>query len=131
MTSPNKMEVKRVDVPDEVRPFVDKGKLEVLNFERGTVSRATFEPGWRWSQHVKPLAKTESCEVSHLGACLSGRMRVVMNDGAEFDLKPGDYFAIPAGHDAYVVGDEPCVLLDFAGAENYAKEASGGKRKAA
>lgn len=80
-----------------------------------------FEPGWRWSDDVKPIAKTDLCEISHLGYCLSGQMTVRMGDGTEAEIHAGDVFAIPPGHDAEVVGDEPCVMLDFGEATEYAK----------
>jgi quercetin dioxygenase-like cupin family protein len=115
------LEVKRFDAPDETRPFVDKGQAEVVNVGGQTVGHAVFEPGWRWSEHVKPIAGTESCQVSHLGYCISGRMHVVMDDGTEGEVKPGDVWAIPPGHDAWTVGDEPCVVMDFGEFGDYAK----------
>ena len=83
----------------------------------------TFEPGWRWSESVGPIAGTKSCEVHHNGYCVQGRMRVRMDDGAEQEVGPGDVFVLPPGHDAWVVGEEPCVVYDFAGqmATDYAK----------
>jgi quercetin dioxygenase-like cupin family protein len=103
------LEVKNFESPDETRPFEGKGKADVLQIGGQTVGRAVFEPGWRWSENVKPIAGTESCQVSHLGYVISGRMRVFMDDGAEGEVGPGDVMAIPPGHDAEVVGDEPCV----------------------
>jgi quercetin dioxygenase-like cupin family protein len=85
-----------------------------------TVGRGVLEPGWRWSEHVQPLAGTDSCEASHTGYVLSGRMRVAMADGVEGEAGPGFAFVIPPGHDAWVVGDEPCVFLDFTGMDEYA-----------
>ncbi len=105
---------------DDVRTF-DKGRMEVLTLGDATVGRATFQPHWKWSECVKPIAGTESCEVAHLGYVVSGRMHVVMNDGIEGDAGPGDLFEIAPGHDAWIVGDEPCVILDFQGASNYAR----------
>jgi quercetin dioxygenase-like cupin family protein len=81
----------------------------------------TFEPGWRWSEHVKPIAKTDSCQATHLMYCISGRMHVRMDDGTEQEIGPGDLAAIPSGHDAWIVGDEPCVAVDWGGSANYAK----------
>ena len=78
-----------------------------------TVGRATFEPGWRWSEHIKPAAGTELCEVTHTGYVVSGRQVVRTADGTEIELQPGDAFVIAPGHDAWVVGDEPCVTVDF------------------
>ena len=111
------------DQPDETRPFVDKGRVEIVKLPGGTVGRGTFEPGWRWSEHVKPIAGTESCQATHMGYCVSGRMAVRMNDGTEKEIAAGDVMLIPPGHDAWVVGDEPCVQIDFTGMETYAKKA--------
>src|SRR3954463_12720539 len=98
------MEVKRFDSPDETRPFEGKGQAEVINVGGHVVGRATFEPGWRWSVNVKPIAGTDSCQVSHLGYIVSGRMRIWMDDGSEGEVGPGDVFALPPGHDAETVG---------------------------
>ena len=114
-------EVKNFDSPDETRPFEGKGKADVVELAGKTIGRAVFEPGWRWSENVKPIAGTDSCEVSHLGYCISGRMKIFMDDGAEVEAGPGDVFAIPPGHDAETVGDEPCVALDFGEFGDYAK----------
>ena len=114
-------EVKSFGAPDAVRRFEGRGKADVLNIAGRVIGRGTFEPGWRWSENVKPIAQTESCQVSHLGYCLSGRMKVIMDDGSEGECGPGDVVAIPPGHDAEVVGDEPCVLLDFGEFGDYAK----------
>jgi quercetin dioxygenase-like cupin family protein len=115
------LEAKSLDSPDETRPFVDKGKTDVVKLGGVTVGRGVFEPGWRWSEHVKPIAGTDSCEAPHTGYVVSGRMRVVMDDGAEAEVGPGDAFVIAPGHDAWTVGDEACVLVDFSGMEHYAK----------
>jgi hypothetical protein len=115
------VELKSFDSPDEVREFEGNGKADVLNIGGRTVGRGTFEPGWRWSENVKPIAGTESCEVSHLGYCVSGRMKVIMDDGSESEIGPGEVMAIPPGHDAEVVGDEPCVFVDFGEFGDYAK----------
>jgi Cupin domain len=114
-------EVRNFDSPDEVRPFEGKGQADVLNIGGKVVGRGVFEPGWKWSENVKPIAGTESCEVSHLGYCVSGQMKIYMNDGTELNLGPGDVFAIPPGHDAEVTGNEPCVSLDFGEFGDYAK----------
>ncbi|MGB2709922.1 MAG: cupin domain-containing protein [Conexibacter sp.] len=113
--------VKRFDRPDETREFVAHGRVGVVELAGHTVGRGEFEPGWRWSRDVRPIAGTESCQASHLGYCMSGRMRVRMEDGAEQEIAAGDAFAIPPGHDAEVLGDEPCVLLDFGEIADYAK----------
>ncbi len=118
MTQP---EAKNHASADETRKFIDKGQVEIVNIAGGTVGRGTFEPGWRWSEHVKPIAKTDSCQATHMGHVLSGRMKVVMDDGTELEVVQGDSFLMPSGHDAWTVGDEACVLIDFAGMENYAK----------
>jgi uncharacterized cupin superfamily protein len=118
------LEKKSFGSPDEVRPLADKGRIEILKVGDGVVGRATFEPGWRWSEHVKPLAGTDSCQAAHLGYVISGRQRVVMADGTELEVGPGDVFAIPPGHDGWVVGDEPCVVLDFAGMADYGKQSA-------
>ena len=111
-----------LDTPEETRAFEgDMGKLELVNIDTGPVGRATFQPGWRWSEHVKPIAKTESCEAPHMGYYVSGRMKVVMDDGQEAEFGPGDFAVIPPGHDAWVVGEEPCVVVDWQGFADYAK----------
>jgi quercetin dioxygenase-like cupin family protein len=112
---------KSLDQPDETRPFADRGKVDVVVLGDVTVGRGELEPGWRWSEHVRPLAETESCQAGHTGYVLSGRMKVVMEDGTEGEAGPGYAFVIPPGHDAWVVGDEPCVFLDFSGMEQYAR----------
>ena len=116
------VEVKSFDSPDEVRPFEGNGEAKVLQIGGHTVGRGTFEPGWKWSENVKPIAGTDSCEVSHLGYVLSGRMKLFMDDGSESEVGPGDVFAIPPGHDAEVVGDEPCIWVDFGDVSRYAKQ---------
>ncbi len=113
---------KSLDAPDETRPFEGgKGQLEVVLTDAGSVGRATFLPGWRWSEHIKPIAKTESCEAAHTGYFISGRMKVVMNDGEEMEYGPGDFAVMAPGHDAWVVGDDPCVVIDWQGYGDYAK----------
>ncbi len=106
--------------PDEVRTF-QKGKIEIVTIGGVTFGKATFEPGWRWSTCVKPIAKTESCQAAHLGYHLSGRMHLVMDNGTEREIGPGEVASIPPGHDAWVVGTEPVVVIDITGAANYAK----------
>jgi hypothetical protein len=115
------MEVKSFDAPDETRPFEGRGKADVVQVAGRSVARGVFEPGWRWSENVRPIAGTDSCEVSHLGYCISGRMRVRMDGGDEREMGPGDVVAIEPGHLAEVVGDEPCVFLDFGEIAEYAK----------
>jgi hypothetical protein len=115
------IEVKNFDSPDETRPFEGKGKANIVNIGGKVVGKAVFEPGWRWSENVKPIAQTDSCQVAHLGYVISGRMKVYMDDGSEAEVGPGDVMAIPPGHDAEVIGDEPCVSLDFGEFGDYAK----------
>jgi len=107
------IEVKNFDAPDEARPFEGHGELRVVTVAGKEIGLATFEPGWRWSVHVKPIAGTDSCEFPHFLYVISGRMRVVMDGGAEVELRPGDVASIPPGHDAEVVGAEPCVTVDL------------------
>ena len=115
------LEIKSFDSPDETRPFADKGSAAAVSLAGGTALKGTFEPGWRWSEHVKPIAKTDSCQAQHLLYCISGRMHVRMDDGTEQEIGPGDLVAIAPGHDAWTVGDEACVSVDWGGASNYSK----------
>ena len=108
------------DSPEETRSF-DKGKAELIKLGDATVGRFTFEPGWRWSECVKPLVGTESCQSDHLGYADSGKMHVVSDDGSEVDITSGQAYLIPAGHDAWVIGDQPFVGFEFKSAEQYAK----------
>ena len=114
------MEAKSFGVPDEVRKF-DKGRVELVNIGGATIGRAIFEPGWRWSTSVKPLVNTRSCEASHFQYHVSGTIKVLMDDGTEKEFKAGDVSLLPSGHDAWVVGNEPVVVVDFQGMVNYAK----------
>ncbi|MFI7418487.1 cupin domain-containing protein [Nonomuraea sp. NPDC049684] len=119
------IEVKSIDKPDERRDF-PKGHLEICELSGLTFGVATFEPGWRWSESVRPIAGTSSCQVHHNGFVVSGRMRLRMDDGTEAEAGPGEVFVCPPGHDAWVVGDEQVVLYDFAGgAAGYAKARNG------
>ena len=113
--------VKRFEAPDEVRPFQGHGQVDVVTIAGRSVGKGTFEPGWRWSQDVKPIAGTDLCQVFHLGYCLAGAMRIHMDDGTEQDIRAGDVMVIPPGHDAEVIGEESCVLLDFGEITEYAK----------
>jgi mannose-6-phosphate isomerase-like protein (cupin superfamily) len=115
-----KAEVKSFNKPDEVRTF-PKGKLELITIGGSIIGRATFEPGWKWSTSVQPLAKTKSCEAPHFQYHISGTIMVVMDDGAQFECKPGDVSLLPMGHDAWVVGNEPVIVVDFQGMTEYAK----------
>jgi quercetin dioxygenase-like cupin family protein len=111
---------KTFQAPDEVREF-PSGRAEILNAGGGQVGRLIFEPGWRWSEHVKPIAGTVSCEAPHFQYHVSGRLAIRMDDGTEFVAGPGDVTFLPKGHDAWVVGDEPVVVVDWYGASNYAR----------
>jgi hypothetical protein len=114
-------DVKNFQSPEETRPFAARGGSEVVHLDGRAVSRGTFEPGWRWSVDVKPLAGTESCQVRHLGYVVAGRMRVTMDDGSVGEVGPGDVVSIAPGHDAEVVGDESCVIVDFGDVGDYAR----------
>jgi quercetin dioxygenase-like cupin family protein len=105
---------------DETRTF-ERGRLDLLKIGNSEIGRLTLEPGWRWSDHVKPLAGTEWCEAPHFQYHVAGTLRVRMADGSEFDAGPGDVTALPSGHDAWVVGDEPVVIVDWWGASTYAR----------
>lgn len=115
------MEVRNFDSPDETRQFHAHGHAEVLNVEGKTVLRSVFEPGWVWSEDVGPIAGTDSCQVRHFGYCISGQMKVTMDDGTEMMLRPGDLGVIEPGHNAEVVGDEACVFVDWGDVSNYAQ----------
>jgi len=109
---------------DEVHS-VPHGRLEIAHLPGQTLARAVHEPGWRWSQDMKAMAGTESCQILHTACVISGRMHVRMDDGTETDLAPGDAHFIGAGHDAWVVGDEPLIVLDIIGADTLAEVTAG------
>ena len=113
---------KQLGAPDEVREFPN-GVADIYDIGGDEVGRLVFQPGWRWSNDVKPIAKTESCEAPHFQYHVSGRLAIRMDDGTEFVAEPGDITSLPKGHDAWVVGDEPAIVVDFFGASNYAKQA--------
>lgn len=106
--------------PDEVRSF-EKGRAEILQVGGGVVGRLVLEPGWHWAEHVKPIAGTEWCEAPHFQYQVSGRLAVRMSDGTEFEIGPGEVSALRAGHDAWVIGDEAVVSVDWMGAVHYAE----------
>jgi mannose-6-phosphate isomerase-like protein (cupin superfamily) len=116
------VETRDFDAPDETRR-PDKTQVDVVRMGSTTAARLTFEPGWRWSECVKPKVGGDSCQVHHVGYAISGRMHVVMNDGTEHEIGPGEAMQIPPGHDAWVVGDERFVALEFESrsAEEYAR----------
>src|SRR5437868_13126819 len=122
MTKSAGSEHKSFGKPDEIREFPN-GKAEILNVGGGQVGRLVFQPGWRWSKDVKPLAKTKSCEAPHFQFHVSGRLAIQMDDGTQFTAGPGDVTSLPSGHDAWVVGDEPVVVVDWFGASRYAARA--------
>jgi hypothetical protein len=111
---------KSFDMPDETRT-PDRTKVEVVRLGPATVARLTFQAGWRWSEHVKPVAGTDSCQARHVGTIVAGRLHVVHVDGTEGEVGPGDAYVIEPGHDAWVVGDEAAVAFEFDSAETYAR----------
>src|SRR5919108_123244 len=115
-----RFEIKSLDSPDETRT-PNKTRVEVVRLEGFTIGRFTFEPGWRWSECVKPVVGTESCQVSHVGYAVSGRITVRLNGGRERAINAGEGYTIPPGHDAWVVGDEPFVGIEVMSAEQFAK----------
>ena len=106
--------------PDETRMF-EKGKIDVANFGDITIGRAIFEPGLELEECVKPIVKTNSCQAPHTQYFVSGRLKVVMDDSSEEEFGPGDTAVVPPGHNAWVVGNEPCAAIDFTGAKEYAR----------
>ena len=124
-----KMERKSFDNPEETRS-IEKGRIEVVKLGDVTAMRVRFEPGWRWSECVKPVVGTASCQVGHLMHVVSGRMGVRMDDGSEVEFGSGDVGVIPPGHDAWIVGDEPCVGGDFQGGQSTPSlKNKGGRRR--
>jgi hypothetical protein len=113
-------EQKSFDNPDEVREFPN-GRAEIVKIGDGEVGRYTFQPGWHWENDVKPIVGTDSCEVPHFQYHVSGRLGIRMDDGTELIAGPGEITSLPSGHDGWVVGDEPLVVIDWYGASNYAK----------
>jgi hypothetical protein len=109
--------------PDDIRKF-SNGKIELANLGDATIGRITLEPGWKWSKDVKPLVNTNSCQMAHTQYAISGRIRVRMDDGTEQEFGPGEAIYVPPGHDAWVVGNEPVVAIDFTGMKDYATTTS-------
>src|SRR5947209_20296726 len=109
---PSKMEVKHLNSPDEVRKF-ENGKIDLVKIGGATVGRAKFEPGWKWSKHVKPVAKTDTCQAADFKYHVSGVLNAVINDGTEKDVSPGEILLIPPGHDAWVVVNDPVIMVYF------------------
>ena len=122
MATMHTLEARSLDTPDETRTFTEgKGRVDIVTVGGIQLGLGVFEPGWRWSVNVKPLAGTESCQAEHTGYVISGRMVVRMDDGSEHEYRAGDAFHMPPGHDAWIPGDEPCVLIDVTGMDRYAK----------
>ena len=115
------IEKKNLETPEEVRKFPN-GKVELVTVGGVTFGKGTFQPGWKWSESVKPIVHTESCQATHTHMHISGRLHVKMDDGTEMEYGPGDVGIIPPGHDAWVVGSEPCVSIDFSAGKIYAKK---------
>jgi len=115
-----KAEVKNFSKADEIRRF-PKGRVELVNIGGATVGKAIFEPGWKWSESVQPLVNTHSCEAAHFQYHVAGVLKVVMDDGTELECHPGDVSLLPSGHDAWVVGNEVAIIVDFQGMVDYAK----------
>jgi hypothetical protein len=113
-------EHKTFRTPDETRTF-EQGKVDLLNIGASEIARLTLQPGWRWSEHVKPIAGTDLCEAPHFRYHLQGTLHIVMGDGTQLDARARDVTALPQGHDAWVVGDQPVVVIDWWAASNYAK----------
>ncbi len=119
MSSAMDPELLNLEHPSEVRTF-EKGRFEVYRLGPSTVGRATYEPGWKWSEHVGKATGETSCQVEHVGLVFSGQAVAKMDDGRELVMRAGDFFYIPPGHDSWVVGDEPYVSLHILGGEEYA-----------
>ena len=119
-TTAARTEAKTFADPDETRTF-ERGHVDLVDIAGTQIGRLTLQPGWRWSEHVRPIAGTELCEAPHFQYHVQGTLHVVMADGTEFDAGPGDVTALPEGHDGWVVGDEAVVLVDWWGASDYAK----------
>jgi|SRR5471030_886108 hypothetical protein len=111
----------KLEEPDEVRTF-EKGRFELYRVGPTTIGRATYEPGWRWSEHVGPLTGERSCQVEHVGLVLSGEAVALMDDGRELIMRAGEFFYVPPGHDSWVAGEVPYVSLHILGSERYAAE---------
>ena len=115
-----KLQRKNIDSPDETRTF-PHGSFGIVRIGDVAIARGVFQPGWRWSEDIKPIAGTESCQTHHVGHLISGRIGIRMDDGSEMEFGPGDVYEIPPGHDGWVIGDEPAVGIEVAGAEVFAR----------
>ncbi len=119
----SRFEVKSHNSPDEVRS-ANKARLEIARLEALTLARFTLEPGWRWSESIKPIVKTDTCQLNHVGYCVSGRLTIRMNNGTQKTINPGDSYTIPPGHEAWVEGNERFVGIEMMSAEQMAKPAA-------
>jgi len=117
-TKTTQLHAKSFDAPDETVPVGDLARVEILHLGGTTANRVAFQPGFRWSQHVKPVVGTDLCEIPHTGYVVSGRLGIRMADGTERELSSGDAFDVPPGHDVWVIGDEPYVAVDFSSADD-------------
>ena len=127
-TLEHKAELQSFLRPDEVREFPN-GRAEIIAVGGAQIGRLVLQPGWRWSNDVQPIAQTPSCEAPHFQYHVSGRIGIRMDDGTEFVAGPGDVTSLPSGHDAWVIGAEPAVVVDWFGASNYAKRSSEKKER--
>jgi len=114
------VEARNFASPDETRT-PDKTTVEIVKLAGGEIGRYTFQPGWRWSECIKPIAKTDSCQVDHIGYVVSGTLHVKHDDGTEREVTAGDVYRVAPGHDAWTVGDEPAIFVEFQGAAHYAQ----------
>jgi uncharacterized cupin superfamily protein len=121
--------IKKFAQPDERRPFVAHGHVDLVHLDGSSIGMAVCEPGWQWSKDVQPLAGTKSCQAAHSSYIVSGSMEVIMDDGTRALLTAGDVAYIPPGHDAWVVGDEACLLVDFEGMSDYARREASPQRE--
>jgi class 3 adenylate cyclase len=115
-----RLQAKSLETPDEVRP-TPFGRVDIYNLDDLVIGRMTFQPGWHWAEHVQPIAGTPLCQYHHVGVCISGRLMNRLEDGTEIEIRPGQVFEIPPGHDGWVVGDEPFVAYDVAGVRSFAR----------
>ena len=126
ITETVKLAKKNLGTPD-VTHDCGHGIMELVSVDEATLARLTLQPGWKWSEHVRPMMHTESCQVHHLQYVISGRLRIVQDDGSRMDLGPGDFVSIPPGHDGWVLGDEPFVCINFSpDMKQYAEQGCGG-----
>lgn len=123
-----RLQKRQFSEPDEVRP-IPNGQIDVVSLDDRVIGRMTYAPGWRWSKDIKPIAATQTCQFHHVGVTISGRLRVQMQDGIELEVGPGDVYEFPPGHDAWVVGDEPWISVDFEAMRGFARSDAGAGRR--